>query len=291
MKLSHYSLSGILLICLFFASALTAKASGGIGISPAEVDIAILEGDKAKITFHFSREFVDTVEQFNVLIDNADGISLPDGQIIIMAPGERSKDVKLVIDASKLSIGEYDTRVNFQTIVDAGNGVGLSVNMAVSAILQWRILDVNGYTDFLLTNKPIEFTNVIASKNIADGERFSIDFLSQNNSLSYIGPLSYRVEIVNANGDLSSSRLIEENVELGPYGEKQFNVIFRASKPGENRAVVKAIYNEIVIAEQEITYVVRPRGIDEYLIISLHVIIILFVLFVMSVSRKKKLLP
>ena len=291
MKIFRFIFGCILLVSLFFAQAPITKAEGGVGVSPSEVNLTILEGDRAQVTFRFSREFYSTQEKFDLLADDLKGITFPDGQTIILAPGEKAKDVRLVIDSSVFSFGEYDTTVRFQTNLDAAGDGALQVRLAVSALLGWRIVDVDDYADFLLANKPIEITAATISKDIVDGERFKIDFLSLNNSLNAVQPLSYRIDIMNSAGNLESSQLVGEGIALGPYGEKQFNVVLRASTTKEEKAIIKTFYNEVLIAEQELNYVVSHRGVEQYLVIVLQFIVILFVVWTVSVSQKKKLLP
>ncbi len=277
-----------LLAAMLLIFSPTANAAGGLGISPSEVSAIILQGDQADVSFQISREIFDVEESFQIALDNSSNISFPEGTLVTLAPGERTKQFHLTIDTTNLSLGDYAAQLSLQPQhgIEVEDGVVVFYGVAVN--MHWQVVDVDGFTEYLVTKDIIKYSNLAVTPDAIKGAKITFDFSMQNSSTDLIKYLDYRVDLFDPSGVLIASDIVQADGTLGPYESKTFQSKFRAGSAGQNRIRVVAEYHGAVVSEDELQFTVRPKGLHEYSIMLTQLGIIVTVLVTLSIARKKK---
>jgi hypothetical protein len=290
MKFKNLLLGLFLAITGCFLGAQHANAAGGLGLSPSEVQATILQGDQAIINFTISREFFETEEIFKVVAENPSNLSFPDGQTITLAPGEQSKTFNLQIDTAGLLLEEENLR---QIYVQPDHAVadpsGLMIFYGVGVNVHWQAVDINGFADYLQTGGAITFSNTSLSPDVVAGGKFNVKFSVINGSLDLIKYLTYRVDYLDAEGQVMDSVTVQSDGELAPYGDQAFTAKFRASDAGVATIRLIADYHGTIVTQKDLPLNIRPKGLHEYSIMLTQLGTVIAVLLILSIARKKKL--
>lgn len=278
---------GLLLGLLALVAPGLAWAQGSIGVSPAEVQATILQGEQSEIVFNLSRESIESAETFVVTPDDSTYLEFPEGKKITLDAGIRSMEFPIVITAQSAELGDYQTKLNFQSdrLIDGQGGV--QVHLGVRVDLNWRVIDAASFGAFL-ADDVIRLSVPKIEDDIIAKTRFDLSFHLSNNSADEIGGLTCQAELLGPDGSVIETIDIKADHDLQAYEDHLFEAVMRAQEPGTYHLNVRVYFNDSPVVQNQADFTVRAKGFPEYALMVAQLGLVVVVLVILSIARKKE---
>ena len=117
--------------------------AASVGISPSEIATEVLIGQKNEVYFNISRSTADKETIFDVSEEGENNFLDLDGQEVFTLPvGEQVKKMVFYIDATELTLGEYETSLRFIMRSDqAAEGPGNKILYGMTGSVKFTVVE------------------------------------------------------------------------------------------------------------------------------------------------------